>query len=165
MERCFVCWKLECLNSESGDWDRYRELDSAVNEADLPNAKAALDQVVIPDDTVDRIGQLVSPRSSLIISDEGPSSKTGRGTQFVIIMSDEPQGGLAHSNRDAISVSGTNLVASGSTGVLRSEMRIPLGRRASPVRSNWPDQHFHLCEGDHLRVDVNRYAKVLSPCR
>jgi hypothetical protein len=75
---------------------RYRELDSAVNEADLPNAKAALDRVVIPDDTVDRIGQLVSPRSSLIISDEGPSSETGRGTEFVIIMSDEPQGGLAH---------------------------------------------------------------------
>ena len=84
------------MTETQGTGIRYRELDSAVNEADLPNAKAALDRVVIPDDTVDRIGQLVSPRSSLIISDEGPSSETGRGTEFVIIMSDEPQGGLAH---------------------------------------------------------------------
>jgi hypothetical protein len=74
----------------------YKALDSAVNETDPPNAKAALDRVIIPEDTVDRITQLVSPRSSLIISDEGPSSETGHGTEFVIIMSDEPQGGLAH---------------------------------------------------------------------
>jgi hypothetical protein len=60
------------MTETQGTGIRYRELDSAVNEADLPNAKAALDRVVIPDDTVDRIAQLVSPRSSLIISDEGP---------------------------------------------------------------------------------------------
>jgi L,D-transpeptidase catalytic domain len=74
-------------------------LDSAVNEADLPSARAALDRVIIPEDTVDRIAQLVSSRSSLIISDEGPSSETSRGTDFVIVMSDEPQGGLAHRRR------------------------------------------------------------------
>jgi hypothetical protein len=68
-------------------------------EADLPSAKAALDRVIIPEDSVDRITRLVSPRSSLIISDEGPSSETGQGTEFVIIMSDEPQGGLAHRRR------------------------------------------------------------------
>ena len=78
---------------------RYKALDAAVNEADPPNVKAALDRVIIPEGTVDRIRQLVSPRSSLIISDEGPSSETGHGTEFVIIMSDEPQGGLAHRRR------------------------------------------------------------------
>ena len=77
----------------------YRALDGAVNEADLSSAKAALDRVIIPADTVDRITQLVSSRSSLIISDEGPSSETSRGTEFVIVMSDEPQGGLAHRRR------------------------------------------------------------------
>jgi L,D-transpeptidase catalytic domain len=76
-----------------------RALDSVVNEADLPSARAALDRVIIPEDTVDRIAQLVSSRSSLIISDEGPSSETSRGTDFVIVMSDEPQGGLAHRRR------------------------------------------------------------------
>ena len=73
--------------------------DAPANETDLPSAKAALDRLIIPEDTVDRITQLVSPRSSLIISDEGPSSETGHGTEFVIVMSDEPQGGLAHRRR------------------------------------------------------------------
>jgi L,D-transpeptidase catalytic domain len=67
--------------------------------ADETSAKAALDRIVIPEDTVDRIAQTVSPRSSLIISDEGPSSETGRDTEFVIVMGDEPQGGLAHRHR------------------------------------------------------------------
>jgi hypothetical protein len=70
----------------------YKALDAPADET---SAKAALDRVVIPEDTVDRIAEMVSPRSSLIISDEGPSSETGRDTEFVIVMGDEPQGGLA----------------------------------------------------------------------
>ena len=77
----------------------YKAPDAPANETDLPSAKGALDRVIIPEDAVDRITQLVSPRSSLIISDEGPSSETGHGTEFVIVMSDEPQGGLAHRRR------------------------------------------------------------------
>ena len=61
---------------------------------DPPNAKAALDRLVIPQDTLDQIATMVSPRSSLIISDEALSPETGRGTEFVILMSDEPQGGI-----------------------------------------------------------------------
>jgi len=70
----------------------YKALDAPADET---SAKAALDRIVIPEDTVDRIAEMVSPRSSLIISDEGPSSETGRDTEFVIVMGDEPQGGLA----------------------------------------------------------------------
>jgi hypothetical protein len=77
----------------------HKALDAAANETDLPSAKAALDRVIIPEDALDRVTQLVSPRSSIIISDEGPSSETGHGTEFVIVMSDEPQGGLAHRRR------------------------------------------------------------------
>jgi L,D-transpeptidase-like protein len=62
----------------------------------IGDAKAALDRVAIPQDTVDRIAEIVSPRSSLIISDEALSSETGNGTEFVVVMSDEPQGGLKH---------------------------------------------------------------------
>jgi len=61
---------------------------------DPPNAKAALDRLVIPQDTLDQIATMVSPRSSLIISDEALSPETGRGTEFVVLMSDEPQGGI-----------------------------------------------------------------------
>lgn len=66
---------------------------------DPRGAKAALDRVVIPQDTFDRVAGIVSPRSSLIISDEALSSETGRGTEFVILMSGEPQGGIKHRRR------------------------------------------------------------------
>jgi len=56
-------------------------------------AKAALDRVVIPQDALDRIAGMV-PRSSLIITDEALSSETGKGTDFVVLLSGEPQGGI-----------------------------------------------------------------------
>jgi hypothetical protein len=62
----------------------------------LDSAKAALDRITIPQDTVERISEMISPRSSLIISDEVLSPETGNGTEFVVIMSGEPQGGLKH---------------------------------------------------------------------
>jgi hypothetical protein len=61
---------------------------------DLSGAKAALDRITIPQDTLDRLAGMVSPRSSLIISDEPLSSETGEGTEFVVVMSGEPQGGI-----------------------------------------------------------------------
>jgi L,D-transpeptidase catalytic domain len=64
------------------------------------NAKAALDRITIPPEVVDRIAETLSPRSSLIISDEALSPETGNGTEFVVILSDEPQGGLKHRRRE-----------------------------------------------------------------
>jgi hypothetical protein len=61
---------------------------------DLGSAKEALDRITIPPDTLDRIATMASPRSSLIISDEALSAETGKGTEFVVIMSGEPQGGI-----------------------------------------------------------------------
>jgi len=58
------------------------------------DAKTALDRIVIPPE-VFRIAEMASPRSSLIISDEEVSSETGKGTDFVILLSGEPQGGIA----------------------------------------------------------------------
>jgi hypothetical protein len=58
------------------------------------DAKTALDRIVIPQD-VQRIAEMASPRSSLIISDEELSSETGKGTDFVVLLSGEPQGGIA----------------------------------------------------------------------
>ena len=61
---------------------------------DLNPAKAALDRIEIQQDIIDRISEVISPGSSLIISDEGMSVETGDSTDFVIIMSGEPQGGI-----------------------------------------------------------------------
>jgi len=61
---------------------------------DSGGAKAALGRIAIPQDTLDRIAGIASPRSSLIISDEALSSETGKDTEFVMLMSGEPQGGI-----------------------------------------------------------------------
>ena len=63
---------------------------------DPNDAKAALERLVLPLDAADRIAEMVSPRSSIIISDEALSPETGNGTDFVVLMSGEPQGGIKH---------------------------------------------------------------------
>jgi hypothetical protein len=61
---------------------------------DTTAAKAALDRIAIPQDALDRISEFVSPGSSLIISDEEISKETGKDTEFIVLMSGEPQGGV-----------------------------------------------------------------------
>ncbi len=73
---------------------RGRGHDSTLTSAGPDGAKTALDRIVIPQDTLDRIVGMASPRSSLIISDEGLSSETGNGTDFIVLLSGEPQGSL-----------------------------------------------------------------------
>ena len=65
---------------------------------DPDSAKAALDRIVIPQDVLDRIPG-VAPRSSLIVTDEAVSSETGKGTEFVVLLSGEPQGGIKSRRR------------------------------------------------------------------
>jgi hypothetical protein len=62
--------------------------------ADANAAKAALDRVSLPQEAIDRISEVVSPGSAVIISDEALSKETGKGTDFVVLMSGEPQGGI-----------------------------------------------------------------------
>jgi hypothetical protein len=57
------------------------------------SARAALDRIVIPQEALDRIAG-IGPRSSLIITDEALSAETGKGTDFVVVLSSEPQGGI-----------------------------------------------------------------------
>jgi hypothetical protein len=63
-------------------------------------AKSALDRIVIPQDALDRIG--IAPRTSLIVTDEALSSETGKGTDFVVLLSGEPQGGIKIRRRDPV---------------------------------------------------------------
>jgi hypothetical protein len=66
---------------------------------DPGGARAALDRIALPQDVLDRIAGIASPRSSLIISDEVLSSETGKDTEFVVLMSGEPQGGIKFRRR------------------------------------------------------------------
>jgi L,D-transpeptidase-like protein len=52
----------------------------------LPDqANAALERIDIPQDAVDRISELLTPGSSLIISDHGISRETGKDTDFIVL--------------------------------------------------------------------------------
>ena len=66
--------------------------------ADPDGAKAALDRIVIPQDALNRIVS-IAPRSSLIVTDEAMSPETGKGTEFVVLLSGEPQGGIKRRRR------------------------------------------------------------------
>jgi hypothetical protein len=103
-----VRWSVVSLNG--------RHADAVVEEAHGPTrgrraqvepmttdpgpAKEALDRIAIPQDALDRIAGIASPRSSLIISDEALSSETGKDTEFIVVMSGEPQGGIKFRRRD-----------------------------------------------------------------
>jgi hypothetical protein len=58
------------------------------------NARAALDRITIPQEVLDRIAPTASPRSSIVISDEPLSSETNYRTEFVAVLSSQPQGGF-----------------------------------------------------------------------
>src|SRR6201999_1288132 len=58
------------------------------------DAKDALDRITIPQDVLDRIAPTAVPRSSIIISDEPLSTETNYRTEFVAVLSNQPQGGF-----------------------------------------------------------------------
>ena len=67
---------------------------SAVTIDDGDDAKDALDRITIPQDVLDRIAPTALPRSSIIVSDEPLSSETNYRTEFVAVLSNQPQGGF-----------------------------------------------------------------------
>ena len=58
------------------------------------DAKDALDRIIIPKDVLDRIAPSALPRSSIIVSDEPLSKETNFRTEFVAVLSKQPQGGF-----------------------------------------------------------------------
>jgi hypothetical protein len=58
------------------------------------DAKDALDRITIPQDVLDRVAPTAAPRSSIVISDEPLSSETNYRTEFVAVLSNQPQGGF-----------------------------------------------------------------------
>ena len=67
---------------------------TAVTIDDGDDAKDALDRITIPQDVLDRIAPTALPRSSIIISDEPLSGETNYRTEFVAVLSNQPQGGF-----------------------------------------------------------------------
>ncbi|HZL62007.1 MAG TPA: L,D-transpeptidase [Pseudolabrys sp.] len=63
-----------------------------IDEGD--DAKDALDRITIPQDVLDRIAPTALPRSSIVVSDEPLSRETNYRTEFVAVLSNQPQGGF-----------------------------------------------------------------------
>ena len=49
------------------------------------SAAEALDRIQFPPEAIERISELLTPGSSLVVSDEGLGRETGRGTDFVVL--------------------------------------------------------------------------------
>jgi hypothetical protein len=62
-----------------------RTVETAPPMPSTVEANAALDRIEIPQDVVERISELLTPGSSLVISDYGISSETGKDTDFIVL--------------------------------------------------------------------------------
>ncbi len=80
--------------ADLGRKHRHSDSVAAAMPSDLPSANAALDRVTLPPDVLARVSESVWPGSSLIVSDEEMSKETGNATDFIVLISGEPQGGL-----------------------------------------------------------------------
>jgi hypothetical protein len=67
---------------------------TAVTIDNADDANDALDRITIPQDVLDRIAPTALPRSSIIVSDEPLSRETNYRTEFVAVLSNQPQGGF-----------------------------------------------------------------------
>jgi hypothetical protein len=67
---------------------------TAVTIDNADGARDALDRITIPQELLERIAPTALPRSSIVISDEPLSAETNYRTEFVAVLSNQPQGGF-----------------------------------------------------------------------
>ena len=67
---------------------------TAVTIDNADDARGALDRITVPQDLLDRVAPTAVPRSSIVVSDEPLSSETNYRTEFVAVLSNQPQGGF-----------------------------------------------------------------------
>jgi hypothetical protein len=74
------------------DGDGLRWTEVSIDNGD--SAQNALDRITFPQEVLDNIAPTALPLSSIIISDEPLSSETNYRTEFVAVLSNQPQGGF-----------------------------------------------------------------------
>jgi len=126
---------------------------SAVTIDDGDDARSALDRIAIPQDVLDRIAPTALPRSSIIISDEPLSRETNYRTEFVAVLSDQPQGGFITRKptppvemadggtwgSDGFFQPGWN--SQPQTNMMRQRGSQPYYQRGYPMQQGYPMQH------------------------
>ena len=84
-------WNLISVPTEPAASTEQREPRKKSKEAPAVRVKPpataaqALDRIQMPKEAVDRIGEILIPGSSLVISDEGLGRETGRYTEFIVL--------------------------------------------------------------------------------
>jgi hypothetical protein len=113
---------------------------SAVTIDNADDATNALDRITIPQDVLDRIAPTALPRSSIIVSDEPLSAETNYRTEFVAVLSNQPQGGfITRKPTVNVEVASGNFQNDGFFGFLFQPNRAP--QTANPrFQSEWDSQ-------------------------
>jgi hypothetical protein len=92
-----VRWTVVSLINNPQERSRKRQAGKAPNKYSVSMAQsdqealAALDRIEISKDAVAQISKMLVTGSSLIISDEGISTETGKGTDFVVLTPESPE--------------------------------------------------------------------------
>jgi hypothetical protein len=74
------------LPTHSRPRERGKQIVETTTPVPSPDiAKAALDRIEIPQDVIERISELLTPGSSLIVSDYSISGETGKDTDFIVV--------------------------------------------------------------------------------
>lgn len=95
-----VRWMAVSLGHREADYASNDDRRRRLSDADTPpltnaaEASAALDRITIPPEVAEKLSSAVWPGSSLIVSDEAASKETAKSTDFVVLISTEPQGGI-----------------------------------------------------------------------
>jgi hypothetical protein len=119
---------------------------SAVTIDGADDAKDALDRITIPREVLDRIAPTALPRSSIVISDEPLSGETNYRTEFVVVLSNQPQGGFItrKPTTDALVASDDGRVDDGfgsffqrNWGPQSGDPRRGGGQAVRPVQPGW----------------------------
>ncbi len=120
---------------------------SVVTIDDGDDAKDALDRITIPQNVLDRIAPTALPRSSIVISDEPLSAETNYRTEFVAVLSNQPQGGfitrkpstksLIASDDDREEDDGFGFFFERNGNSLRGNSRQPARRYRQPMQQPW----------------------------
>src|SRR5262245_55103412 len=71
-------------NPKSHKQTMKRIIETAPSVPTADKANAAFNRIEIPTDVVERISELLTPGSSLILSDHGLSDETGKDTDFIV---------------------------------------------------------------------------------
>lgn len=92
-------WTAVSLNrlknvAEVSNRSRRRDTDFDPYPTDLAAAESALDRIAIPPAIIQRFQASFWPGSSLIVSDEPMHKETNQATDFIVLISGEPQGGI-----------------------------------------------------------------------